>query len=304
MFGTACTPETPIGTCMVSSEGACAAYYNFGRLHREAAVTLGRPRLTFAFAIPSRHHGFTPLLQAILDTSDDAIFGLDPEARDHELEPQRRTTFRVRRCRSARGQPSRSLFPRTCRTTPRRCARPPPRATSSATSTSRSSATAACRCPSRCRCARVGRDHDETVAVAIARDITEQRARAGDARRDRPLRIRESEALAHVGSWLWDVRTNTVQWSDEMHRMIGIDPLSFDGTLAGHVAPILCRRPGRCARGAADRGRDGPWIRGGISHRPPRWRPAVGLPRAAAAVGSDGAVVGFRGISQDVTDRH
>jgi hydrogenase expression/formation protein HypD len=42
VFGSACTPETPIGTCMVSSEGACAAYYNFGRLHREAAVTLGR----------------------------------------------------------------------------------------------------------------------------------------------------------------------------------------------------------------------------------------------------------------------
>jgi hydrogenase expression/formation protein HypD len=32
VFGTACTPERPIGTCMVSSEGACAAYYNYGRL--------------------------------------------------------------------------------------------------------------------------------------------------------------------------------------------------------------------------------------------------------------------------------
>ncbi len=42
VFGTACTPETPIGTCMVSSEGACAAYYNFGRLHREVSVSLGR----------------------------------------------------------------------------------------------------------------------------------------------------------------------------------------------------------------------------------------------------------------------
>ncbi|GAA4629552.1 hydrogenase formation protein HypD [Actinoallomurus vinaceus] len=37
VFGTACTPETPIGTCMVSSEGACAAYYNFGRFSRERA---------------------------------------------------------------------------------------------------------------------------------------------------------------------------------------------------------------------------------------------------------------------------
>ena len=35
VFGTACTPETPIGTCMVSPEGACAAYYNFGRFTRE-----------------------------------------------------------------------------------------------------------------------------------------------------------------------------------------------------------------------------------------------------------------------------
>jgi hydrogenase expression/formation protein HypD len=32
VFGTACTPERPIGTCMVSSEGACAAYYAYGRL--------------------------------------------------------------------------------------------------------------------------------------------------------------------------------------------------------------------------------------------------------------------------------
>ncbi len=42
VFGTACTPETPIGTCMVSPEGACAAYYNFGRMHREAAQLVGR----------------------------------------------------------------------------------------------------------------------------------------------------------------------------------------------------------------------------------------------------------------------
>jgi hydrogenase expression/formation protein HypD len=37
VFGTACTPERPIGTCMVSSEGACAAYYNFGRFARAGA---------------------------------------------------------------------------------------------------------------------------------------------------------------------------------------------------------------------------------------------------------------------------
>ena len=38
VFGTACTPERPIGTCMVSPEGACAAYYNYGRYAREREV--------------------------------------------------------------------------------------------------------------------------------------------------------------------------------------------------------------------------------------------------------------------------
>jgi hydrogenase expression/formation protein HypD len=35
VFGTACTPELPIGTCMVSSEGACAAYYNYGQYAKQ-----------------------------------------------------------------------------------------------------------------------------------------------------------------------------------------------------------------------------------------------------------------------------
>ena len=32
VFGSSCTPETPMGALMVSSEGACAAYYNYGNL--------------------------------------------------------------------------------------------------------------------------------------------------------------------------------------------------------------------------------------------------------------------------------
>ena len=42
VFGTACTPDTPIGTCMVSPEGACAAYYNFGRLNRQTSAAAAR----------------------------------------------------------------------------------------------------------------------------------------------------------------------------------------------------------------------------------------------------------------------
>jgi hydrogenase expression/formation protein HypD len=37
-FGTACTPESPLGSCMVSSEGACAAWYTYGRFRPTAAA--------------------------------------------------------------------------------------------------------------------------------------------------------------------------------------------------------------------------------------------------------------------------
>jgi hydrogenase expression/formation protein HypD len=36
IFGTVCTPENPIGSCMVSSEGACAAHYSYGRFRKAA----------------------------------------------------------------------------------------------------------------------------------------------------------------------------------------------------------------------------------------------------------------------------
>lgn len=34
LFGTVCTPENPKGSCMVSSEGACAAYFSYGRFRQ------------------------------------------------------------------------------------------------------------------------------------------------------------------------------------------------------------------------------------------------------------------------------
>jgi hydrogenase expression/formation protein HypD len=40
-FGKQCTPQTSLGATMVSSEGACAAYYRYGRL--DAAILKGSP---------------------------------------------------------------------------------------------------------------------------------------------------------------------------------------------------------------------------------------------------------------------
>lgn len=36
LFATVCTPDNPLGSCMVSSEGACAAYWSYGRFRGSA----------------------------------------------------------------------------------------------------------------------------------------------------------------------------------------------------------------------------------------------------------------------------
>jgi len=40
LFGTVCTPENPVGSCMVSSEGACAAHYSYGRFRVQGGSVL------------------------------------------------------------------------------------------------------------------------------------------------------------------------------------------------------------------------------------------------------------------------
>jgi PAS domain S-box-containing protein len=72
---------------------------------------------------------------------------------------------------------------------------------------------------------------------SVARDITEQQlAQANLAEMER--RLSEAEAAAHTGRWLWDVATGAVQWSDELHRIMGIEPMEFEGTIDAHLAPV------------------------------------------------------------------
>ncbi len=45
LFGTVCTPENPMGSCMVSSEGACAAYWSYGRFRQKEEQVVEPVRL-------------------------------------------------------------------------------------------------------------------------------------------------------------------------------------------------------------------------------------------------------------------
>jgi hydrogenase expression/formation protein HypD len=45
LFGTVCTPESPMGSCMVSNEGACAAHYSYGRFRDKTHIEIAQEAL-------------------------------------------------------------------------------------------------------------------------------------------------------------------------------------------------------------------------------------------------------------------
>jgi PAS domain S-box-containing protein len=137
-------------------------------------------------------------------------------------------------------------------------------------------------------------------AAIVARDMTEQRlAQASLAETE--ARVQEGEAITHVGRWLWDVATDTVQWSEEVHRIHGIDPWQFGGDLAAHVGSIVHD--------------DRTTVEAALAHAIERRRPFEAeydivrpdgqarhlYARAEPTIGSGGVVVGMRGIIRDTS---
>lgn len=58
---------------------------------------------------------------------------------------------------------------------------------------------------------------------AIVRDITERKL-AAEALRASEEDLKESQRIAHVGSWRLDIATNQVVWSEELYKIYGFDP--------------------------------------------------------------------------------
>lgn len=69
-------------------------------------------------------------------------------------------------------------------------------------------------------------------------DLTEQK-KSEVALRESETSLRKSQAIAHVGHWTWDTGSNRLFWSEEMHRIFGIDPAAFDGDLDTVVAQAI-----------------------------------------------------------------
>jgi PAS domain S-box-containing protein len=136
--------------------------------------------------------------------------------------------------------------------------------------------------------------------LVIARDVTEQQlAQATLAEID--TRMEEGEALAHIGSWLWDLRTGAVQWSAEFHRIHGVDPLDFDGTFESHLGSIHPEDRDHIQAAMTRSVESGRQFNGEYRVVRPDGEIHLIQVRAQPTVGSTGKAVGLRGIGQDVT---
>jgi PAS domain S-box-containing protein len=69
-------------------------------------------------------------------------------------------------------------------------------------------------------------------------DITEQKQREQELNR-LLSDLNKAQSVSHVGSWRWDVQANTLEWSDEMYRIFGIDHDEFTGNLADIIARAI-----------------------------------------------------------------
>lgn len=55
---------------------------------------------------------------------------------------------------------------------------------------------------------------------------------------ERESLLNGAERIAHMGSWVWDVATDEVRWSDELHRILGYDPATHRPSIESYFARV------------------------------------------------------------------
>ena len=75
--------------------------------------------------------------------------------------------------------------------------------------------------------AQVHRDEKGNAFFVIGteRDTTEKQTLIDKLQKSESL-YKQAQALAHVGNWSWDIRNNSIEWSDELYRIYGLEPQS------------------------------------------------------------------------------
>ena len=138
---------------------------------------------------------------------------------------------------------------------------------------------------------------------AVNRELEERvrrRTAALDADRER---LAEAQRIAGIGSWDLALRTETVVWSDELYRIFGVDPASFEPTFDAILSLVHPDDQAMLTAGLDQ----------ALARREPfQFDYRVPLPedgehwvraRGALILDEAGEVVGMQGTCQDISDR-
>ena len=71
-----------------------------------------------------------------------------------------------------------------------------------------------------------------TIEMAFYRHQLEEQLR------NREEHLREAQEIAKTGSWDWNIKDNTMYWTDQVYRIIGQDPESFKPTFDGYMKAV------------------------------------------------------------------
>jgi PAS domain S-box-containing protein len=138
--------------------------------------------------------------------------------------------------------------------------------------------------------------------VAVARDVTERR-RQDEALRAREVQLQEAQALANLGSWEWDVQTNSRRWSDQLTKIFGLREDQVPPTFDGFYTLVHPEDRERTAKIATEA------LRSGVEYesqfRIVRSDGSVRTIHSQARVDRDGSGKPVRviGVCQDITER-
>ena len=135
----------------------------------------------------------------------------------------------------------------------------------------------------------------------LAADVAERRRAENELRRSEAS-LAEAQRIAHLGSWEWDVQDDLVTWSDELHRICGLEPGSLDLSYEAFLERVH----------PDDRGRVDAIVRSSFETLKPfafsyRALRPDGSERILDAhgdvVAEDGRIVRMAGTAHDVTER-